>query len=85
MLRSFSGRQPHGMEQARMLAAEMARVATLWEEQWVATLQDAQVRAHGRCLPHLLFGHCREPAATHALRAAGSWLHVGSVDETRQA
>jgi hypothetical protein len=56
LLRGFSGRQPQGLAQARMLAAELARVATLWEEQWAAALQDAQVRAHARSLPHSIEG-----------------------------
>ncbi len=43
VLGAFRQRQPRGVEQALVLAAEMARLATLWEERWAAGLQELQV------------------------------------------
>ena len=48
MLAAFRRQHPAGLEQARVFVAEMARLASLWEEEALAALQEAQVRLSWR-------------------------------------
>ena len=43
VLEPVQQRNPEVLDQARMFVEELARVASLWDEQWVHTLQEVQV------------------------------------------
>lgn len=82
MLESFMAAQPEALEQARLLVAEMARLATLWEEAWAAGLQDAQVRggaAHRFCNP--VIGSGEETLRGGQLRRL-SWPSLGYFSQS---
>ena len=51
MLATFEAARPAALAEARLLAGELARMATLWEEAWAAGLQEAQVRGGACPLP----------------------------------
>jgi hypothetical protein len=50
VLAAFQSRIPAGMEQAGLFLEELTRIASLWDEQWLHTLQEVQVA----CLTHQL-------------------------------
>ena len=45
MLDPLRQRSPGALDQASMFVDELARVSSLWDEQWVHTLQEVQVRS----------------------------------------
>jgi hypothetical protein len=42
-------RKPEVLDEAHMFVEEMARVASLWDEQWMHSLQEVQVRTGQGC------------------------------------
>ncbi len=43
VLEAFKQLQPEALDGARMFVEELERVASLWNEQWMHTLQEVQV------------------------------------------
>ncbi|BDA50909.1 probable serine/threonine-protein kinase SMG1 at C-terminar half [Coccomyxa sp. Obi] len=49
VLEAFREQQPEALDGARMFVEELARVASLWNEQWMHTLQEVQAEVERRC------------------------------------
>ncbi len=78
MIEAFRQQQPAALLEARMFVEELARIASLWNEQWLHTLQEVQVCVkYDSSMDHAVFSIAFVSGTT--LPSVASLFLAGSV------